>query len=227
MNKVTVVIPCYNYAQYLPDAIESCLNQTVPVDIVVVNDGSTDLTDSVMDNYVFFNNVQYVKQQNKGLAAARNAGIALASTEWVLPLDADDKIDEECVVKLLQYADKADILVPGQQTFGDTSIYYPFSHKNFSFAGFFESNQAHCSCLYRKSMWQQLGGYDETMKLGYEDWDFWLRAAKAGYRFQSVSEPLFFYRKHGESLVSIAGANQKEIINYIRTKNGESKKEAS
>lgn len=219
MPKVTIVIPCYNYAHYIPEAIQSILNQTVPCETVIVNDGSTDNLEEVLKK--FYNltpPITYVKQQNKGLAAARNAGIAEAQTEWVLPLDADDKLDEECVEKLLEKADKADILVPGQQTFGDNSMFLSHSHKEFSYQAFRSGNQCHCSCLYRKSMWQKLGGYDENMKLGYEDWEFWIRAAENGYTFAAVDEPLFYYRKHGKTMVANASAHQTEIVNYINSK---------
>lgn len=74
--------------------------------------------------------------------------------------------------------------------------------------------------MFRKSMWEKIGGYDESMRLGYEDWEFWLRAVKNGYRVTVVSEPLFLYRKHGRSMVDGASEHQKEIINYIHNKNG-------
>lgn len=87
MDSVSVVIPCYGQAHWLPDAIESALAQTVPCEVIVVNDGSPDNTSSVAQNYA----VTLVEKENGGLSSARNAGIKKATGKWILTLDADDK----------------------------------------------------------------------------------------------------------------------------------------
>lgn len=93
---VSVVIPCYNQARYLRDAVESVLAQTYPhVEAIVVNDGSTDNTADVAA--WFGDQIRVVTQENAGLAAARNAGIRASSAPYVMVLDADDTIDPDCV----------------------------------------------------------------------------------------------------------------------------------
>ena len=67
-------------------------------------------------------------------------------------------------------------------------------------------------------MWEDLGGYDENMKLGYEDWDFWYRATKNGYTITVLREPLFLYRKHGRSMVDRVIEHHQEVKNYILSK---------
>ena len=98
MQKVSIIIPVYNHAQWLPDAISSALNQTVPCEVIVVNDGSPDNTSEVAKMF----DVKLIEKENGGLSSARNAGIKEATGEWILTLDADDKIAPDFVEKCLQ-----------------------------------------------------------------------------------------------------------------------------
>ena len=95
MQKVSIIIPVYNHAQWLPDAISSALNQTVPCEVIVVNDGSPDNTSEVAKMF----DVKLIEKENGGLTSARNAGIKEATGEWILTLDADDKIAPDFVEK--------------------------------------------------------------------------------------------------------------------------------
>jgi glycosyltransferase involved in cell wall biosynthesis len=209
--KVTIVIPCYNQAHYLPDAIKSALNQTVPVEIIVVDDGSPD---NVYEATMGFP-INYFKQENKGLSAARNSGIRFAKTEWVLPLDSDDIIAPNMVEKCLKV--KADIIGVGQETFGDYVAGHIFQPAP-KYEDFLKANQINCCSMFRKAMWEDLGGYDEDMRAGYEDWDFWMRATQKGYKVKTIPEMLFYYRKHGSSMVNEATKRHKEILEYMLNK---------
>jgi glycosyltransferase involved in cell wall biosynthesis len=209
--KVTIVIPCYNQAHFLPDAIESALNQTVKCDVIVVDDGSPDDVYGATMGYP----IAYLKQENKGLSGARNSGIRLAKTEWVLPLDADDMIAPDMVEKCLKI--KADIIGVGQQTFGDYESKHIFQTAP-TYKDFLIANQINCCSLFRRTMWERLDGYDEDMRAGYEDWDFWMRATEKGYKVKTIPEFLFFYRKHGSSMVTEATRRHKEILQYMLNK---------
>jgi glycosyltransferase involved in cell wall biosynthesis len=211
-NKVTIVIPCYNQAQWLPDAIESALNQTVKCDVIVVNDGSTDNTRDVAMRYPV---TMTISKKNGGLSSARNSGIRASTTEWILPLDADDKIAPDMVEKCLAVG--ADIIGVGQETFGDYVSKHIFKEEP-TYSDFKESNQINCCSLYKKTMWQKLGGYDENMREGYEDWDFWLRATQKGYIVKAIPEFLFFYRKHGRSMVDEATEKHSRLVAYMLDK---------
>jgi glycosyltransferase involved in cell wall biosynthesis len=209
--RATIVIPCYNQAHYLRDAIESALNQTVKCDVIVVDDGSPDDVYKATMGYP----VAYLKQLNKGLSGARNSGIRLAKTEWVLPLDADDKIAPDMVEKCLQI--DADIIGVGQETFGDYVAGHIFQIEP-KHEDFLHSNQINCCSLFRKSMWKDVGGYDENMRAGYEDWDFWMRATAKGYKVKTIPEVLFYYRKHGHSMVNDATTKHQELLAYMLDK---------
>lgn len=211
--RVSIIIPAYNQAHWLPEAIQSALDQTVKCEIIVVNDGSPDNTSEVAKMF----DVKLIEKENGGLSSARNAGIKEATGEWILTLDADDKIAPDFIEKCLKYKDEYDIIGTGQQEFGYSNEKHLFK-TNPTFQDFVQSNQINCCSLYRKKIWEELGGYDEEMKIGYEDFDLWLRATHKGYKVITIPEYLFFYRKHGVSMVNNAIKNHNQIKQYMLSK---------
>ena len=120
---ISVIIPTYNSAQYIIEAIESALNQTYKdYEIIVVDDGSTDNTRELLEPYIRKQVIQYVYQSNQGVAAARNRGIGISNGEFIAFLDADDILDKDsirCRLNALHsYRDRADCL------FGDCIFFY-------------------------------------------------------------------------------------------------------
>lgn len=212
MDKVSIIIPCYNQAQYLPDAIISAMNQDYYCkEIVVVNDGSTDNTSEVARSF----KVNLIEQENKGLAAARNTGIKASSGEWILPLDADDKIHPQFISKTIG---KDDIVATWTETFGNEHRLWKFGRDQPYHSDFLKMNQVAYCCLYRKEIWRKIGGYDESMRDGYEDWDFWIRATREGYKVHRVMEFLFHYRRGGNFLYNHAYENHNKILDYMDVK---------
>lgn len=216
-GRVTVVIPCYNHAQYLSDAIDSVVAQTYEdLEVIVVDDGSTqDLSPIKHKYYREATWIQFIRQENKGLSAARNTGISRATGEWILPLDADDKIHRTFIEKAVNA--NSDIVSSWLKHFGKMDATWRVP-ANPSPESFLSRNQINCCSLFRKSMWLHIGGYDEQMRDGFEDYEFWIRATKAGYRVVVLQEPLFFYRKHGPSMISSALKKKNQILAYIKTK---------
>lgn len=212
MSKVSIIIPCWNQAHWLSDAIESALNQTVKCEVIVVNDGSPDNTSEVARKYP----VKLIEKENGGLSSARNAGIKASTGEYILTLDADDKILPEFVEKCLQADD--DIVGTGQQEFGDSNYLWNNQPEHPTHEHFKVANQINCCSLYKKEIWETVEGYDETMKHGLEDWDFWFQATKAGYTVTVLREPLFLYRKHGSSMISETAKYHEEVKKYIISK---------
>lgn len=210
MHNASIIIPCYNQAQYLGDAIQSALSNN-PLEVIVVNDGSTDHTSQVAKMY----DVKLIEQDNQGLSSARNAGIREAKGEWILPLDADDKIDSTFLINTIGIDDIVGVV---WQEFGDDNriMSCPTLHPKLS--DFRTHNRICCTSLFKKTMWEQLGGYDESMKLGYEDYDFWMRALLADYHVTIVPKILFFYRKHGQSMINGAVEHHDLIKQYMSTK---------
>jgi glycosyltransferase involved in cell wall biosynthesis/GT2 family glycosyltransferase len=199
---VTIVVPCFNQGQYIESAIVSVFEQTMKDwEIVIVDDGSDDPeTRAVLDS-LDWPRTRVVRQENRGLAAARNAGITAGRGSLVVPLDADDELAPQFLASL-SVALAAD---PGAAyahchavLFGDVEAAWvsrPFN----PFLLLHENSVIGCVLL-RRAAWQAVGGYDESMRSGNEDWELWVRLLEHGWGQVQVAEPLFRYRKHGISM---------------------------
>ena len=234
--KVSVIIPCYNHYHYLNDAIESVLLQRYDdLEIIVVDDCSSIIPkeEPTLARAVWgtlqrtdrssIDEVKYIKhERNRGLAATRNTGMRAATGELLLPLDADDKIHPDCITKMVQHYKRyeRDIISSHLITFGQYERISKPNPPTPTWNDLRMTNRINCCSLFSKSMWEELNGYDELMRDGYEDWEFWLRAAKAGYKIYSIPEILFYYRKHpiGESMLDKAKMKRQETILYMRRK---------
>lgn len=192
--RVSVVIPCHNTHEFLGRAIASVRAQTCPVaEIIVVDDGSTErATITFLDQ--IGPDVQLVRQENKGLPGARNVGFGVAKGEFVLPLDADDWLEPDAVEKMLDT-----LLSHGEAAFCFCQICMEGDGqgvlaKNYNFFEQLFLNQLPYCLLLRRWVWEAAGGYDESMRRGYEDWEFNIRLGTMGYFGVVVPEPLFHYR---------------------------------
>jgi FkbM family methyltransferase len=203
---VSVVIPCYNYAHLLPEAVESVVQQTFRnFEIIIVNDGSTDNTVEVANRLIqqhgATQRLRLVSQPNSGQpAAARNAGIAAATGQYILPLDADDKIAPtflEQTVAVLQAAPEVGVAYTHIQHFG--AVQGVYATGAFDPAVLAHDNVLPYCSLYRRRLWEEAGGY---RLMGYEDWDFWLTLAERGCQGRLIPQPLFWYRKHNRGMLN-------------------------
>ena len=208
----TIVIPCFNHGEYLAEAIESALAQTLPCEVIVVDDGSTDDTAAVARRYP----VKLIRQKNRGLPAARNAAVEIATTTHIMPLDADDLLEPACVETLLGKSRHA-IVRATTQLFGDVNMPWLLEGPT-TLAAQIEMNRAPACSLYPRAAWERVGGYDEAMVDGYEDWDFWTRVMHAGFPIETVDTVQWRYRKHGPSLVRHAASMRPQIKAYLREK---------
>lgn len=197
----TIVIPCFNHGRFLREAVDSALAQSgVDARVVVVNDGSDDgLTPAVCDA-VAGERVTVVHQENRGLSGARNRGAADARTEYLVFLDADDYL-RPTFVSTLGAALESDA--------GDGRVSHVYCQEELVELGtgiwkvpewdpllLMVTNLHPVTALVKRSCFEEVGGFDETMRSGYEDWEFWLRLAERGYRGIRVREPLFVWRRH-------------------------------
>jgi glycosyltransferase involved in cell wall biosynthesis len=173
-----------------------------------VDDGSPDDTAAVARQLVAAlpgRRVRLVRQQNAGLAAARNAGIAASTGRYVLPLDADDLLDPaflERTVGALESNPGAAMAFTDVFTFGSVEELRPMGP--FAPDVLRQRNVACATSLFRRSAWEQVGGYNPNMVLGYEDWDFWIGFAERGLQAVHIPEALFFYRLKPGSMVTQA-----------------------
>ncbi len=219
-GRVSVVIPCYNSGATIGQTVASVQAQTwSQVEIVVVDDGSTDLaTITTLDSLV---GIQLVRQKNAGLPAARNAGFAAASGDFFLPLDADDWLEPDAIEKLLSGLNSdlgAAFAYSHLQLEGEASGVLAKSY-NF-FEQLFLNQMPYCLLLPRRVV-EAVGGYDETMRKGYEDWEFNIRLGVQGYFGHVVPHPLLHYRVSSSGmLISQSNRLHGELWGYIQQKYG-------
>ena len=212
MNTITIGIPCYNQAEYLPQAIESAMSQTIPCEVIVVNDGSKDNTLEVARKY----SVKVINQVNKGLSAARNSAIMASTGSWFLPLDADDFLETNAVERLLRLAEStgADVVAPSLREFGISSAVVILMQEP-KLKDFLIGNRIPYCSLIRKSALLECGGYSPRMEPGYEDYALWFDLLTRGKRFISSNEVLFNYRTKPVSMITEAKKHHTELMNKI------------
>nr|WP_315142630.1 glycosyltransferase family A protein [uncultured Flavobacterium sp.] len=195
--KVSIIVPCYNQAQYLPEALQSVLNQTYQNwECIIVNDGSPDNTKEVAQEWVKKDSrFIYLYKENGGLSSARNAGITIAEGEFVLPLDADDKIAlnyTELAIEAFEKDSTLKVVYCKAEKFGNETGSWnltPFSLFNLA-----SGNLIFCSAFFRKKDWELVGGYDVNMIYGFEDWEFWVAMLKNGGGVKCLDYLGFYYR---------------------------------
>lgn len=215
---MAIVIPCYRYAETLPEAVASAVAQTwTNLRIVIVDDGSPDDTKAVANELIARfpeRRIELLSQANQGLAAARNNGIRATDSPFILPLDADDRLEPEAVAVLLQALldTGADVATPNGRTFGDEQ--QPLRTLPVTRRRLVANNCLIYSSMYRRELFEKIGGYG-PIKPGYEDWDYWLSALERGAKFTHVADELFCYRKHGTTMLSVADRHAMRLFATI------------
>jgi glycosyltransferase involved in cell wall biosynthesis len=216
---ISVVITCFNYGRFLSDCIESVMRQSHKVDeIIVVDDESTDNTAEVCAKYP----VTYIWQKNKGLAGARNTGIKAAKGKYIMCLDADDLLTKDSIKEHLALVDEKTIGQCGLTWFGNELG--TFRPQGATLQSLLETNTVYCNAVFPRQAWVDTGGYDESdvMRLGLEDWLFWIECAGKGYCFKTSDYIGLLYRKHGSNMTkATTHPNWKKITGYMleKTKN--------
>ena len=220
MPKVSIIIPCYNQGKYVAEAINSALRQTFKdIEIVCVNDGSADNSVEIIKsfenkykNFIFLNN-----EENRGVIYSRNFAIKNCNGTYILPLDADDIIEPtyvEKAVKILDNNPNIGIVYCKAKIFGNYDKYWNL--KPFNKSDILYENCIFCSALFRKSDFLKIGGYNNNMKYGCEDYDLWLSFIEQGLEVFQINEILFSYRQYDEtSRTTISLKNKKEIWNNL------------
>jgi glycosyltransferase involved in cell wall biosynthesis len=217
-KKVSVVIPCYKYAHYLKECVDSIKNQTYPVhEIIVVNDGSPDNTSEVAREL----GVILVEKVNGGLSSARNAGIKVATGDWIMCLDADDKLVPGAIeehVSLLQ--DEKTIAQCALMEFDERHVVMT-PMKPTSLERILRGNTIYCNAMFHKSVWEAIGGFDEsdTMRWGWEDYEFWIRCLEYGCHVNTSDFIALRYRCHeGQMTQATTHPHWDDLKKYLRTK---------
>ena len=218
---VSVIIPCYNQSHFLVEAVTSAINQTYKNwEIIIVNDGSLDTTSTLAKKLIVANSqyqIRLVEQTNQGLSSARNAGIAAANGEYIMPLDADDILAENALTDLLKICLKSNVpcvAFGSYQMFGTENRIVP-SYELYSPENIKQSNMIHPSSLYHKSIWDLVSGYKVGMKEGYEDWEFWVNCHKHNIPFLGTREVVVNYRRSQGSMLAKAQQYHHKLVAQI------------
>jgi glycosyltransferase involved in cell wall biosynthesis/SAM-dependent methyltransferase/uncharacterized protein YbaR (Trm112 family) len=218
--EVSVVIPLYNYASVVVEALDSVRDQTLrDIDLIVVDGFSTDNSLEVAlrwakRNAGRFNRITVLKNlANYGLGFCRNSGFAAADTPYVLPLDADNRLRPDCCEKLLAAIKEsgATFVYPTIQHFGSSTA--QISNALYQPQRFVAGNYVDAMALVSKEGWAIVSGYNHV-RHGWEDYDFWARMAELGLRGDWLPEVLADYRVHQTSMMkrqTIVDTNYREL----------------
>jgi glycosyltransferase involved in cell wall biosynthesis len=204
--KVSVVIPCFNLGEYLDEAIDSVLAQTFQdFEILVVDDGSNDPYTKNRLSTLDKPRVRVFRSENQGLAGARNLAIAHAQGEYILPLDADDRLAPTFVEKadaVLNERPEVGIVYSEVEWFGEKNGKWDVPP--YRFPDILLDNTIVASALYRRSDWELVGGYSTEFRSRWEDYDFWLSLIERGRIPYRIPEVLFYYRQRAGSMTQRA-----------------------
>ncbi len=194
---VSVVMPCYNDGRYIQESVASVKAQTYPnVELIIIDDGSDDSdTIAALNALAKEANVQVLHAAHVGPSAARNAAIREARGKYILPLDADDTIDPtyiEKAVNILESHKDTGVAYCEADLFGAQSGKWDLP--TYSFESMLFDNIVFVTALFSKADWEKVGGFNENMKAGMEDYDFWLSILGEGKKIEQIPEVLFHYR---------------------------------
>lgn len=207
--QVTVVVPLYNYQDFVEETLDSVAAQTEPtLDLVIVDGHSTDDSLNVARRWAMrradrFNRIVVLQNAaNYGLGFCRNSGFDAAETPYILLLDADNKLAPEACTELAEHARRtsAAFAYPTIQHFGASSALMgnaPFEAQKLAAGNYIDA-----MALVSKEAWAMVGGVDHV-RHGWEDYDFWCRIAELGLRGEWLDRPLGLYRVHPTSMQTV------------------------
>ncbi|HTI38430.1 MAG TPA: glycosyltransferase [Vicinamibacterales bacterium] len=199
---VSVLIPCFNHGHWIDEAVDSVLQQTMQdFEIIVVDDGSSDVP--TIEKLAAYDRprTRIVRTDNRGLPAARNHAASLATGRFYCALDADDRLAPrwlESALGALQDDPGLAFVSHWLEAFGDEQ--WSWQPVRCDLSSLLARNVVNSAALIRREAFEAVGGFDETMQAGCEDWDFWLRVVEAGFRGRIVPEVHYFYRRSAGSM---------------------------
>ena len=209
--KVSIIIPMYNASKYIGECIQSVINQThTNWELILIDDGSTDNTKSIIEPYLEDDRIRYFWQENGKQGKARNHGVRKTTGMFIGFLDADDKWHERKLDRQIEVfsKDKVDVVYSSGHSFkikdSDTQLLSKFGIKEGVQTGkqlIFDLIQKNyiplTSVLMTKERFEEVGGFNENLKIqNAEDLNLWLKLADLNCKFYGLDESLFYYRKH-------------------------------
>ena len=188
--KVSVIVPVYNVEKFIDKCLNSLVNQTLKeIEIIVVNDGSPDNSQKVIDEYVkkYPDKIKSFIKENGGQGSARNMGIEKAVGEYISFVDSDDWLDLDTLEKMyfLAKKDKSDIVICDMV---DHYSYYTIYHNCTKYNSVFEVTPSACNKIFRKEL---IKDFRFLSKLWYEDFDFTTKILFNTNKISNISEGLY------------------------------------
>lgn len=203
LPQVSILMPVYNTAPYLREAIDSMLSQTfTDFELIVLNDCSPDNAEEILDTYNDPRIVRYKGAKNVGLSNVLNIGIEMARGKYIARMDSDDiSLPNRLQVQVdyLEAHPEIDLVSVGMQLFGDNDEIWirDQDFEEMKIRALFRSPVLHASSVWRKESFEKQGLRFRQEMVPCEDYDLWTRALVSGLKFANLSEVLYRYRIHG------------------------------
>lgn len=237
MKLVSIIIPCYNQVQYLPETLQSVLDQSYTNwECIIVNDGSPDATEEVAQRWCEKDSrFIYLKKENGGLSSARNAGLKIAKGDYIQFLDSDDLLEKDKILQQsLFFNTSVDLIISGYRYFenseGITKLRITGNYNILPETVIIMSDHVDvinlfkrrnpfviCAPLYKKRVFEVVGGFDEQLH-SLEDWDFHLRCAlkKMVFHHSGYSDSSkVLIRLHSNSMTKDSGTMRANYFKFI------------
>jgi glycosyltransferase involved in cell wall biosynthesis len=214
-KKVSIVLPTYNGYRYIKEAIDSCLNQTYKnIELIIIDDHSLNDIKHIIQLYKDSRIIYFRNEKNVGLAESLNIGFSKANGEYLTWISDDNIFANNAIEIMAQFLEKNP-----QVDFVYTNYY--FINEKGEIIRKIKTKKPRCldlgnyigpSFLYRKKIFEQIGGYNDVFRLA-EDYEYWLRIRQK-FKMKHLNKFLYYYRKHEHSLTSIS--KEKEIISQTQ-----------
>jgi glycosyltransferase involved in cell wall biosynthesis len=220
---VSIIIPVFNDEKFIKETIQSVKNQVyINWECIIVNDGSVDSSESIIQNEISNDSrFTYVFKENSGVSDTRNLGIKQAKGEFILPLDSDDLISVNYILDCVAVFEKqpnTKLVYCKAEFFGEKKG--AFKLRAYFYEDLIVRNSIFCSAMYKKVDYLNTEGYDSNLKLGLEDWEFWIQLLDENSKVVKINKVHFYYRIKEISRNSIHEniSKLKQIHEYIFNK---------
>jgi glycosyltransferase involved in cell wall biosynthesis len=202
IDMVSIIVCTYNDSNFLPRALNSCLLQNIEKEIILVDDCSTEPMNPEVHRIIEQNkgSIRFIRlPENGGLSAARNAGIFLARYDYIITLDSDDFFFPRSIRTLIHFANPEYDVYYGMMT-SSGKLVTPYS-KEITKEVLLNQNPIFCSSIFKKKLWEKVGGYKIRRGAHYEDWNFWCRCFLVGAKFKYIPTLIYEHTERQDSML--------------------------
>lgn len=193
---VSIVMPCYNDGRYIGEALDSIrLSENLNVEVIVIDDGSDDGETPGILSELEEGQIRLLHTQHVGPSGARNAGIREAMGRYILPLDADDRIEAAYIPRamaVLERRPEVGVVYCHADLFGEKTGRWALP--DYTFERMLVENLVFVTAMFRKTDWEAVGGFRTDMKEGLEDYDFFIGMLAQNKEIVQLDETYFHYR---------------------------------